>query len=174
MTNPLEHWRTDPEKEVRGAWVELGGGVAFLVTRMGGQNMEALAELARLPDLVENPTAKQTHEHNALALASVFVKDWRGMDEPFTPEGCHAKLLELTDLVLHLKGVVLDRATFRPAGGTGAADDRALASVDGGDGAGGAAREDGGGEGTGASEPARGAAPYVNGHSGDRVLSPDS
>lgn len=174
MMNPLDHWRTDPEKELRGAWVDLGGGVEFLVTRMGGQNMAAIAELARLPELPDGATPQQIHEHNSLALATVFVKGWRGLEREFSVEECQAVLLDLPDLVLHLKGVVTDRATFRPAGGTGAADDRKLASVDGGHGPGGSAREDGGGEGGGGSERAAAAPPFVNGHARDRILPADT
>jgi hypothetical protein len=129
MTHPLDHWRSDAEGERRGVWVELGGGVAFLVTRMGGQNLQALADLARLPQIPDDASPEERFKADANALASVFVQDWRGMPIPFSKADCYAELEQLPDLVQHLKGVITDRATFRAVDRKGPAGDRRVAPV---------------------------------------------
>lgn len=166
MSHPLDHWRSDAELERRGVWVELGGGVAFLVTRMGGQNLQALADLARLPQIPDDASPEERFKADANALASVFVKDWRGMDRPFSKADCYAELEALPDLVQHLKGVITDRATFRAVDRKGPAGDRRVAPVVDREPGSGGTPADGRRARAGGSDCTRGAEAHTNGDAG--------
>lgn len=174
MTHPLDHWRSDAELERRGVWVELGGGVAFLVTRMGGQNLQALADLARLPQIPDDAPPEERMKADANALASVFVKDWRGIDRPFSKADCYAELEALPDLVQHLKGVITDRATFRGVDRGGSAGDRRVAPVVDWDAGSGGASANGRSARAGGTDCTRGAEAVANGDARAGVLPPGS
>lgn len=114
-SDPLAHWRSNPALEVGGVWEELGEGVRWKISRMGGMNLETAERLSEFEQLADDASPTERWQRLAL-MYSEFVTAWEGMGDVECNSGeVYRVLLGHPDLVQRVTEVAQDADRFRDA-----------------------------------------------------------
>ena len=126
MSKLYRHYRTDPEKDTKGVWIEFpAAGVRLRIARAGITNKryQAALEKALKPyrralgkGLMDDDTAKKIVMK---VFADTIVMDWEGLEDEdgqpveFSAEACFKVFSDLPEFFGDVQGEAQDLAAFR-------------------------------------------------------------